>query len=292
MSFFAAREFLFLFAALATASAQERASFYGDLYTPNGKASAPYSVELMSSTANLPVERTVSNGDGKFELHSVMAGNYTIVVKTEGGDVIGIQAVSTAMGSMPLRIEIAERAKSKPISGTVAAETLQHHPPKKAVHEMNAAMKASQAGDSAGAQEHLLAAIKIDPEFSEAHTNLGAEYTRARKLELAYAEFDAALKTGPKGAMQYCNLAVVELAMRRTAEAEREVRQSLLVDSRYPQSNLLLGKILALQPDHYDEAIRHLKLAAEAIPSANVLLSQLYARTAQKPMLNSFAPAK
>jgi Tfp pilus assembly protein PilF len=258
------------------ASAQSLAAFGGDLYTNSGRVSGPYTVELTSFASNAAIERTISNPDGKFEFHSVAAGNYTIMVKTEGGDVIAIQDVSSAMGNTYVHIHVAEPVTYKPVNGSVSAITLQHHAPNKAIHEMNAAMKKSRAGDSAAAQEHLRAALQIDPEFSEAHTNLGAEYTRAGKLDLAYAEFESALKTGPKGAMEYCNIAVVALAMRRVAEAEQEARQALSIDSRNPQANYLLGKILASQ-GHYDEAAKRLKLAAPDIPNANILLEKMRA---------------
>ena len=82
--------------------------------------------------------------------------------------------------------------------------------------------------------------------------------------------------------MQYCNIAVIALAMNRKEEAEKEVRQSLQIESRYPQSNFLLAKILAGEPGRYEEAVKHLKLAAPEIANANVLLAQLYAQAGRK----------
>jgi Tfp pilus assembly protein PilF len=268
--------------AAATAAAQPTISISGDVYTTSGKPSAIYTVELTSLTVNLPIERTFSNSDGRFEFHNVKSGTYTILVKTDSGDVVGFHQMTDAMGNMPVRIQVTERPKSKAVTGTVSAITLQHRPPKKAIQEMNAAIKASAVGKTDLAQDHLLAAIRIDPDFSEAHTNLGAIYARANKLDLAYDEFQQALRTGPHGAMQYCNIGVVALALNRPEEAEREVRRALTIDSRNPQSNFLLGKILATRPDRYDEAVRHLKLATSDIANANVVLAQLYAKRGHK----------
>jgi len=276
VSFFSVGRLLFIALIASPASVQSLAAFGGDLYTNSGKVSGPYAVELTNMASHVAIERTISNPDGKFEFHSVTKGNYTIVVKTEGGAVIGMQDVSSAMGSTCVHIHVAEPVKYKPVNGSVSAIALQHHAPKKAIREMNAAMKESQAGDSASAQEHLRAALQIDPEFGEAHTNLGAEYARAGKLDLAYTEFESALRTGPKGAMEYCNIAVAALALRHVAEAEQEARQALSIDSRSPQANYLLGKILASQ-GHYDEAAKRLKLAAPDIPNANVLLEKMRA---------------
>jgi Flp pilus assembly protein TadD len=275
LSFSSAGARLFLLACAARASAQQPVTISGDLFTNSGRASGTYRVELTNLVTNSPVERTVSDAGGKFEFRNVAAGRYTIFVKTGTGDVIGFQDVTSVMGGTQAHVQIVEPvAKNSPVSGTVAVSTLMHHPPKKAVKEMNAAIR---AGHSETAQEHLRAALLIDPEFSEAHTNLGSEYTRTGKFDLAYAEFDAALKTGPKGAMEYCNIAVVLLAMGRIDEAEREVRQALSVDARYPQANYLLGRILTSEPGHYQEATKYLKLAAPDIPNANVLLQKMSA---------------
>jgi tetratricopeptide (TPR) repeat protein len=82
--------------------------------------------------------------------------------------------------------------------------------------------------------------------------------------------------------MQYCNIGVVALALNRPEEAEHEVRQALTIESRNPQSNFLLGRILAARPDRYDEAVRHLKLATADIANANVVLAELYAKRGHK----------
>jgi Tfp pilus assembly protein PilF len=260
--------------ALCLFSAQQSVNVVGELTTINGEPTGTYTVEIASISTHLPVDRTVSSSSGKFEFHNLPTGNYTIFVRTESGDVVGFQDIASAMGMNQVSIQIVEAKRSKPISGTVSAASLQHRPPKKAAQEMNLAIRASEAGDSAGAERHLVSALRLDPDFSEAHTNLGAEYARSGRLQQAYSEFESALKLGPKGAIQYCNIAVVALALNRIDEAEGEVRQALSVDSRSSQSNFLLGKILALQ-GHQEEAVRRLKLAAADIPSANELLTKL-----------------
>jgi Tfp pilus assembly protein PilF len=273
---------LLALAGVAFTNAQEVTTLSGDLFTSTGAPSHTYSVELTSLKVNMPVERTESDSAGRFAFSNVAAGSYSIVVKTDSGEVIGIQNVPSIMRSVPVRIQIAEAALAKPVSGTVSVGALQHHAPKKAVQQMSAAIQATEKGDAASAEKYLLVAIAIDPDFSDAHTNLGALYSRQKKLEPAYAEFETALKLGPQGAMQYCNLAVIALAMNRPEEAEKEVRQALLVDSRNPQSNFLLGKMMSNQPERYDEAVKHLKLAAPEIANANVLLATLYAKTGRK----------
>jgi Tfp pilus assembly protein PilF len=269
LSFFAAAT-----AALCLFTAQQSQYVSGSLISNDGAVSGTYTIELTSMSSHSPIDRTISSPNGKFEFRNLVSGNYTVYVKTESGDVVGFQDVSTGMLGGQLSIQVNEPKKAKPIGGTVDAATLQHRPPKKAAQEMTRAIRAHEAGDSAAAQEHLLAAIRLDPDFSEAHTNLGAEYARNGKFALAYAEFQTALQVGPRGAMQYCNLAVVALAMNRIVEAEAEARKALALDSRSSQANYMLGKILAMQ-GHEEEAVRRLRLAAADLPIASALLAKM-----------------
>jgi predicted Zn-dependent protease len=70
--------------------------------------------------------------------------------------------------------------------------------------------------------------------------------------------------------------------MNHAEEAETEVRRALTIEPRNPQSNFLLGRILYNNPDSYDEAVKHLKLATTDIANANVILAQLYAKHGHK----------
>jgi predicted Zn-dependent protease len=261
---------------LFVAGAQQTGKISGQLLTGSGARTGIYTVELAGAATHQTLDRIISNPDGRFEFFSVAPGSYTLVVKTDDGHPIAIQDVPSLVGSGPIEIQIPEVPRVKPVDGTIAANTLGHHPPKKALREMGAAIR---AGDSPGALEHLQLAIRIDPDFSEAHTNLGAQYARAGQYEAAYVEFETVLKLGPKGAAQYYNLAVVELAMNRVETAEHDLRRALLIDSRHSLSNYLLGKLLAGQPEHYEEAVRRLKFAAPDVPKANLELARLLSKS-------------
>jgi tetratricopeptide (TPR) repeat protein len=279
LSFLQARKTL-LFLVLAFAGYAQQSTIYsGYLYTVSGKPSITYQLELQDLRTSAPVERTVSSADGKFEFPRVTGSGYTVVVKNDAGEVVGVQDVSRSMGNPQLQIQIVETSRTRPVPGMVSVSALRHHAPRKAIQEMNSAIKAHDRKDPDAEERHLLNAIHTDPEFSEAHTNLGSLYTRSNRIELGYREFDTALKLGPRDELHYCNLAVAALALNRDEEAESEVRLALQVNSRYPQANFLLGRILAVKPGRDEEAVRHLRLAASDISRANVILAQLYART-------------
>jgi Flp pilus assembly protein TadD len=262
--------------------AQRPTSISGELFSDNQPLSGTYFVELCKPTEHSSDLRTNVSPSGRFEFSNVPSGNYLLKVVNENGDIVSFENVSTAMGAYSVRIHVTEALRSSPGSGTVSLSSLRHKPPKKAIQEMAAAEKRSRAGDSAGAMEHLKAAVRLDPDYGEAHTNLGVAYARAGKFDTAYDEFTLALKIGPQGAIQNCNLAVAALALNRDREAEAAVRRALAVDSRNPQSNFMMGKVLSRQPEHFPEAVKYLGLALPEVPSANLLLAQVYARSGKK----------
>jgi Tfp pilus assembly protein PilF len=267
-------------AVLSLSIAQHLVSYSGQLVTGSGEPSSNYTVELILESNHTCVERTTSNADGKFEFRNIPSGQYAIEVLDSADRLIGMQDLSNGpVTSTRISILISEPKREKPVNGTVSAVTLQHRPPKKAIQAMNRAIRAANAGDDPTAQTHLRAAIAIDPDFSEAHTNLGATYARAAKYDLANTEFRTALKVGPNSVTGHCNIAVAAMSLNRLDEAEREAREALALDSRHPPANFVLGEILSRRPGKESEAIRYLKLAAPDFVNANLVLAQIYARS-------------
>lgn len=68
---------------------------------------------------------------------------------------------------------------------------------KTAAHHNDAGIKAYNAGDFAGAAGHFREAVKIAPNFAEAHFNLGLALHGAKKHQDAAVEFKLAKKLAP-----------------------------------------------------------------------------------------------
>jgi predicted Zn-dependent protease len=271
----------FLCAGMAVA--QQSFTIVGELTADDATGLDRYTVEVLTEGNHFPIVRAFVATSGRFELRGLAPGPYHLEVKNPAGDTVVQESLTPSPLTSMIRLTVPSNSeKPKPISGTISAASLNHKTPRKALKEMEVAQTFKDAGDHPKAIEHLRAAVEIDPRSVEAHTNLGVEYGRAGKYPEARAEFTTTIELGLRGAQQYCNLAVVSLEMSETEVAESNIRRALAIDSRYPQANYLMGKLLAVRPDRYDDAARYLKLAAPGMPAANLILAQVYARSGRK----------
>ena len=97
------------------------------------------------------------------------------------------------------------------------------------------------------AQTHFAAALKIKPDYAEAHDNLGVVLQMQGKSAAAEANFLTALQLKPDMLRPRNNLGLSLQSQGRTAEAITEFRQVLSVDPNNPEAHNNLGKTLAEQ---------------------------------------------
>jgi len=105
-------------------------------------------------------------------------------------------------------------------AGTVSAARLRHRPPKAARKGYEKALKLLQNGRPEESATELEKAIALDPDYAEAHNDLGVAYIRLGRNPEAASEFRRAIALLPGESIPHSNLAWVLSAMRRPAEAE------------------------------------------------------------------------
>jgi tetratricopeptide (TPR) repeat protein len=113
-------------------------------------------------------------------------------------------------------------------------------------------------------------AIRLNPRYAEAHSNLGNIFYYQEKLEAALACYEHAVKLQPDLAIAYSNLANVLNLLKRFDEAEASCRRALQLD---PQGTDVLNNLgnalrgLGKKEDAvacYEEALRNRPEFAEA----------------------------
>jgi tetratricopeptide (TPR) repeat protein len=149
---------------------------------------------------------------------------------------------------------------------------LLHPPSRKAFSAMVAAQRFSEAGDYPHAAEELEKAVRLSPEYADAHWNLAAQYIRLGQYSRAVEESRRAMEFAKPGPMQLCNLAFAQMQLGRYDEATESARASLRLDSTYAQAHFVLGTLLARDGKTLREALPHLELAARTLPSAAKVL--------------------
>ncbi len=139
-------------------------------------------------------------------------------------------------------------------------------------------------GRLADAQAAFREAIRLDPQFAQAKTELalvsGQNVDRA-ELQKQVERFRAEVKANPKNVVARENLARHLLALGQNKEAQDEFKAILNVAPAHPGANLLMARI-AMTEGKRDEAAGYARAALRANPSsidANLLMAQYLLQT-------------
>ena len=121
-------------------------------------------------------------------------------------------------------------------------------------------------------------AIAIEPTYSEAHNNLGALLDTSGDRENALAHYRLAVEFGPREAAAHYNLGVALMARRQPEEpitdAVEAFRQAVALDPDYPEARASLGAALLVEGDP-EGAIAEYERAIELDPTSPRVLVEL-----------------
>jgi tetratricopeptide (TPR) repeat protein len=258
------------------------------LTTVRGELTADQSIRFQDLTAELSgsegitgPERAAIGADGRFEFRSVLSGNYRLRILAANGETVREDFVTASQASPPLQIHLkTETANSRP-GGPVSLRRLRHKPAKAARKEWNEAGKYAERGDHRAAVEHLERSVALDPEYFDAHFNLGSERVMSGDPEGALHAFDKALEIDPSSPAALVNRGMVLLHFRRVEEAEADARKSLtLMDSK--PAHYVLGLSLAARGKDLAAAAEHLRQSLDRYPNAKPVLDRIQMRLQAK----------
>jgi len=108
--------------------------------------------------------------------------------------------------------------------------------------------------------------LAIDPNFAEAHNNLGYSLLQAGRVKEAYAHFQRALEINPKYAEAHNNLGNCLLHAGRVNEAIVHFQRALEINPNYAEAQNNLANSL-FQAGRVKEAITYLQKALEIQPA-------------------------
>jgi len=94
-------------------------------------------------------------------------------------------------------------------------QQLQHKVPHKAIVEFRRGTEAFKKQQVAAAVDHLKAALAIDPEFVDAHNDLGVAYLALRDFEQGAVHFKQAIALAPTYEPAIDNLCILLLQLKR-----------------------------------------------------------------------------
>lgn len=277
---------LFLASGLRPQSEQQRAPTIevvrGQVSAETGTLPAGLLVEIRSVTDHGPPQRTTVTADGDFRFRGLQAGAYEVRIDDMRGQTIYQGLVRLERTGEPLQLQIPQQSAA-PVapgtySGVISVRQLLRRIPSKAAKEFRRSQKAFEAGDTPTSIEHLEKAIRIYPDYADAHNNLGARYVGLGQYERATSELQKAVALDPECAACLVNLSSALGALRRYPEAEGAARRALKLDSNSVLAHLNLGQALAAQEKNTPEAREHLQKAVGQFPEARLPLARVLVR--------------
>jgi hypothetical protein len=249
----------------------------GQIQTPKPELLQGLYAGLEEVVTRTQIHRVDIHGDGAFEFRGVPSGDYLLRVTDLHGDTVYQQFVTIQEHFSEIQVSLPDSGRTPVHPGKVSLTQLMHPPDKKAVQAFHTALRLSESGKYNQAASELERALQISPEFGQAYTNLAVQHMRLGQYEQAAAESRHAMQIGGEDPVNLCNLAYAQFQLHQYSDAETSSRAALRLDSGYLQGHLVLGSVLALNREHWDEAIKHLQIAARQFESAQKTLDAIHA---------------
>ncbi len=229
-----------------------------------------------------PGGRTIADfmmvdANGRFDFTDLPPGAYNLQVETISGTLVCQQFVDVEENGPPIEIALPENDNQVP-GGAVSLAQLLHRVPQKAIKEYQTGMKLLQKKNEDGAIEHLENAVRIDPEFTEAQTDLGKLYLQIHQPQKVLSAFQRVLKMNPNSGVAYAGTSAALLSLDRYSDAEQAARRAVEIEPGNEASHFFLGLSLVNQDKDEAEALQNLERSAKKYPNGYLAAAQLLAR--------------
>jgi tetratricopeptide (TPR) repeat protein len=272
-----------LVAMLNAQAPEQKFTLTGEIQSGDAAPLGDFYVELYSSQDHVLAERVLTGSDGRFQIYNATPGWYDIrVLAAPGAEPIVEEYRQIGSGIGLLVMQLPARYKAKTPGGIVSLRELKHPVKKEAFRCVAEAQRYADRNETGKAIAKLEEAVRIDPEYRDAHTNLGVAYARTGHVEEAIQHFQRALEIGPPDVIIYANLSWACLAQRQYSRAEEFGRKAVALDARNAKAHLVLGNALAMQPGKEGEAVVQLQIAAPEEPKALTLIEHVRTRYMQR----------
>ena len=260
--------------------------------TGGSRDQASLSVELVDLAHHLPFGHTLLSQAGAFEFSNVPVGSYQVRVVTPDGTVIRQENHVVNQLGGDVVIALPEMPSGRPAGGSVSVAMLKHKIPAKAKKAFATAQKRLEANDMTGSAEMLRQAIALNPNYLEAHNNLGCRLLSLGRTDEAIASFLRAIEIDARAPFAHANLAVALLQQQRPAEAEQAARLAIQTDGGIAKTKYVLGMALFGQHKFTLEAAQSLHQSEDEFPTARLAAAAVFERLGEvkeaKAELNTY----
>ena len=223
----------------------EYSTIRGSILLPAGhQFRRPIVLELRRDGEIVGTTRT--DAGGNFEFRPRQPGAYVIHVNAEGFQEAEYPA-DISSGSSRVEIHLVsynESGSSDAPQGPQVQDVRQLSMPKKARTEFEKALGYLRAGKTQNAIEHLQNALKIAPNFYNAHFELGLQYMKANQQADAEHALARAAELNPRVADPLVALGFLYLYSGRLQESAEVLNRAVVLDPASARAHYYLGSAL------------------------------------------------
>src|SRR5437016_1709904 len=146
--------------------------------------------------------------------------------------------------------------------------------PRSPVGQYSWGLALAQEGKLTEAIEHYTTALRIKPDYADAHINLGIALAQQGKLAEASEHYQQALHSKPDSADAHTNWGLALTQQGKPAEASDHYRQALQIKPDYAEAHIIWGTALA-DRGRLAEASEHYRQALQIQPDHAAAQSHL-----------------
>jgi len=209
-------------------------------------------VRLATNDGEEMGERTLGY-EGMFAFENLLPGQYILTLDRENEATVGRTVeIKSYPAPKVIFLEITLNKESASVREIVTDATNREFstlrvPPsqvsRKAQREFERAAKESARGAPANAIVHLQRAIRDQPDYFEAHNNLGVQHQKLRQWDQAILSYRRAIELRPNSAKARVNLAAVLLEQGQTQSAMESLEAASKAEPDSAFVHLALGEL-------------------------------------------------
>lgn len=248
---------VFLFA-VSIVFAQGGNSLEGKAYLPNN-AQPARPVKITLTFSGRRIYETFTDLSGRFSFSGLRSGSYQLTAEGDGTtfETTTVQADVSAFGGSPQ--SFTQNIQLQPIRGKAATaagvvSAFSQNVPKAASGTLERAKKIASAGNAELALSLMKEAIKVYPEYFEAHLELGNELLQLNRHDEAIAELDLARQINPNDERVYQSFGIVMLRKKNYAIAVAVFAEASRLNPTNPYNALMRGIALINQASSINPA--------------------------------------
>jgi tetratricopeptide (TPR) repeat protein len=266
--------FIFFLTFAGSLWGQQVGNIVGEVHVVRADFPGRVLVELQLHGA--PIASQYTDEQGKFGFTSIANNLYRIVIRDDRFYPVDQQVMLdvsiTAISMVQINLIPREQTRKGDLPAQkgsnpfiIDTEEYRYKAPKKARKEFDRGVESDRNGKREDAIYHYEAAVKMAPDFYQAHNNLGSDYLSKSDFSAARKEFEEAIRLNQSDAAAYFNLSNVCILMGEMADGQKFLGEGM---RRQPDSALghfLLGS-LDMRMGKLQEAEAALRKAIQLSP--------------------------